>query len=60
MEEKEKITEQVIEKPALEGLRILGRMIAREIYNKSLKNKVVIEQDRDEKTLLQQRDKQSE
>ncbi|MBI3589826.1 MAG: hypothetical protein HY094_00410 [Candidatus Melainabacteria bacterium] len=31
MKEKEKITEQVIEKPVLEGLCILARLIARRI-----------------------------
>lgn len=34
MEEKNKITEQVIENPVQDGLRILGRMIARQMYER--------------------------
>lgn len=36
----QKQNEQVIEKPVLEALRILGRMIAREIYTNLIKNKM--------------------
>lgn len=52
-EEKEKNSEQEIEKPVLEGLHVLGRMIAREIYNNSLRKKSVVEQNVDEKSIAE-------
>ena len=49
-----KTNEQEIEKPVLEGLRVLGRMIAREIYNRAL------ERARERPQLPQEKNKQNE
>ncbi len=48
-EETKQSNEQETETPVLEGLRILGRMIAREIYSKALKDKCALEQDIEKK-----------